>query len=437
MTILVRRTALVVLSLVATTRLARATDPQSLPGQPPGPDLPAPHPLDLAALAFVAATNRLRASSLPGSPLAVELTASRAAFETAWLDSGRTARRSANQGVLGRALAQTIRSYRFQEDGNPERPNALRWADEMIGHFREEGDRRTLTDAMLEKAAIFLELSQLNHTDPSRFERISREGDRLLQDCFALAEDGQKVEVLRFWSRFYYNLSRPASGRLSERWNDNYLALADQKIDLALAIEPRMLRNLNQKARVTQRRARNSLDAPTQVWADRLWDVYHRFLPAWRAADPTFTRPDDRISPMNVLAMLALDAVTYQLAVLDDVGRSAEAQRLLVVVDDVALPVQLEAWALVRNTNLSRSYGFDTIYDLARLRALRAVLTGLLASGRQNEDLDSAAAALAEAREAATVRQLDAAKQNLAGDPVFTWLPEHARGRMLRILNGQ
>ncbi len=392
--------------------------------------------VEVAARALIAAANHIRPASVPGAPLPVDFIVARGNFEASWLNAGLEVRRSTDQSLLGRALAETIRSYRLQEDANPERPNAMRWADEMIAYFREAADRRALADAMLEKAAIFLELSQLNHADPAYFRRISRDGDRLLQDCYALAEDGQKVEVLRFWSRFYYNLARPASGRLSERWDDGFLALADQKIDGALVIQPEALRNLNQKARVTQRRARNTLDAPYQDWANRLWDIHRRFLAAWRVAEGAVTRPENRISPLNVLAVLTLDVVVYQLAVLDDAGRRTEAGRLTAEIDNVALPLQLEAWALVRNTNLSRSYEFDTTYDLARLHAIRAVLSGLANTGRQNEELDAAARALADAREVATVRQLDATNESLANDPVFTWLPEYARQRMKRILNG-
>lgn len=400
-------------------------------------DISTTNSLEAAAVDWLDVADRLRGSTLPGAPLALQLINARARFETHWLDAGLATRRAADQTALRRALAQTIRSYRFQEDGNPERPNALKWADEMVSHFREAGDSHALTEALLEKAAIYLELSQLNHTDTARFALISRDGDRLLQDCYSIAGAEQRPEVLRIWSRFYYNLARPSSGRLSERWDDRFLALADEKIDGALALQPDALRNLNQKARVTQRRARNTLDAPRQDWADRLWDIFRRFSTAWRATEALLNRPEDRISPMNVLAILALDAVAYQLAVLDGRGRMAEAGRLLHTIDEVALPVQRQAWAMVRNTNLARAYGFDTVYDLARLHALRAVLVGLLGTGRQNEDIDAAAKMLAEAREAATVRQLDASRESLNGDVVFIWLPDYARVRLQNILDGR
>src|SRR6185437_7370941 len=138
-------------------------------------------------------------SLIPGVPLPVELTSARAGFETAWLNSGMPERLAAEQAELARALAMTVRSYRFQEDGNPERPGSLRWSDEMIGFAREAGDQHALVEAMLEKGAIFLELSQLNQLDPARVEQISRDGDRLLQNCFSIAQEDQRTEVLRYW----------------------------------------------------------------------------------------------------------------------------------------------------------------------------------------------------------------------------------------------
>jgi hypothetical protein len=289
---------------------------------------------------------------------------------------------------------------------------------------------------MLEKAAIFLQVSQLNHTDRNRFDQLSRDGDKLLQDCMGVADDDQRVDVLRYWSRFYYNLARPTTGRLSDRWDDRFLQLADQRIDEALVLQPDALKNLNQKARVTQRRARATLSAPSEYWASQLWSVQQRFAAAWSKVDGSINRGEDRLSPLNVLAMVTLDAVAYSIVVSDDSGKSRLAPDWLKAIDGTGLPAQLNAWGLVRNTELSRSYGFDTVYDLARLYALRGIVTGLLNTGRQNEDIDLAAQYLREARTVATVLQLDSAKDSLSGDPVFQGLPDFARAKFDRALSG-
>jgi hypothetical protein len=135
--------------------------------------------------------------------------------------------------------------------------------------------------------------------------------------------------------------------------------------------------------------------------------------------------------------MVTLDAVMYTLAVSDLNGKRTAAPQLLKILDDTGLKAQLNAWALVRNTELARPYGFDTAYDLARIYALRGVINEIRGSGRQNEDIDAAALYLKEARQLATVLQVDAAKASVAGDPVFAGLPDHARQRLVRVLSGE
>ena len=387
---------------------------------------------------WLAVSDRMRSSGalLPGRPMPDALTAARAAFETSWRNAGLADRQAVPHAPLGRALAALVRSYRFQEYGNPDPKLALYWADEMIKFYEQVAIRRELAEAMLEKAAIYLQVSQLNHTDRNRFNQLSLEGDKLLQDCMAVAEDDQRVEILRYWSRFYYNLARPPSGRLSDPWDDRFLQLADQRIDGALKREPDSLKNLNQKARVTQRRARATLDAPSAFWAIQLSDVQNRLAEAWRKADSSINRPEDRLSPLNVLAMTTLDAVMYSILVSDDASKTRLGPGWLKTIDEVGLPAQLNAWAIVRNTELARSYGFDTVYDLSRLYALRAILSGLVNPGRQNEDIEKVISFLHDARELATVPQLDAAKQSLAGDTVFVGLPDFARADLKRVLEG-
>ena len=392
-----------------------------------------------AAEHWIAAANRARASGalIAGQPLPTALTVARAEFERTWVEAGLSARTEVGLPLLQNALSLVIRSYRLQEYGSPQQANAIRWADEMIAFFRETASRRELAEAMLEKAATYLEISQIHHTDRVRFEQIARDGAKILQDVFAVAEEDQKTEVLRFWSRFYYNLARPPSGRLSDRWNDEFLALAEVRIDGALAREPDQLRNLNQKARVVQRRARNTLDAPSQRWSLALWAAHDQLRLEWLRNETVLQRPEQRISPLNVLATITLDSVAYELAVSDTDTQRKEARRLLDTLDEVGLSAQREAWAMVKNTDLARSYGFDTAYDLARLYSLRAVLTGILRDGRQNEDFDAASEMLTAAREVATVPQLDAARASLQEDPVFVWLPDHARERFARVLAGE
>jgi hypothetical protein len=391
-----------------------------------------------AAEQWVATADAYRSSGalLLGQPLPNELLTARQRFEGAWLNAGLKERRNIGAKNLLRPLSLTVRSYRFQDYGSILQPNALRWADEMVAFYREMGDRRYLAEALLEKADTYLELSQVNHTDRVVFERIARDGDKLLQDCFDIAEPDQRPEVLRVWSRFYYNMARPASGRLSDPWNEQMLALADQRIDQALGLEPMVLKNLNQKARVVQRRALATLVAPRLEWSDKLWDIHGRFQAAWAAQSARLTRAQERISPLNVLADLTLTAVTYSLAISDADKRRSDAPLLLSTLDSVGVASQREAWGLVRNTDLARSYGFDTAYDLGRLFSLRAVLTGIMQTGRQYEDIDAAAEMLSVAREAATVPQLDAALKNIESSPEFVWLPEHARQRLLATLRG-
>ncbi|TXM96775.1 hypothetical protein FV242_33115 [Methylobacterium sp. WL64] len=161
-----------------------------------------------AAKRWLEVAERIQSSGalLSRGTLPPDLTTARTAFEQAWYNTGLQDRRETGHQTLGKAFSMLIRSYRLQERGNPDPSIAYAWADEMINFFRQTASRRELADAMLEKGAIYLEVSQLNHTDRVRFDRISSDGDQLLQDCMSIAEEDQKNEVLRYWSRFYYNV---------------------------------------------------------------------------------------------------------------------------------------------------------------------------------------------------------------------------------------
>jgi hypothetical protein len=157
---------------------------------------------------WIEVAERIRSSGglTAGGALPVELTTARATFEQAWFNAGLQERREAGYQKLGKAFSLLIRSYRFQEKGNPDQRVAQTWSDEMINFYRQVASRRELAEAMLEKGAIYLEMSQLYQTDRSQFERISRDGDRLLQDCMSIADNDQKGEVLRYWSRWWFRI---------------------------------------------------------------------------------------------------------------------------------------------------------------------------------------------------------------------------------------
>jgi hypothetical protein len=124
-----------------------------------------------------------------------------------------------DQQQLYTSLSATIRTYRLQEEDSPRMANSIRWANDTISYFEQNLDSPHVVESSFQLAAIFLAAAQLNHTDISEFRRIAADGDRAMAHIISNVGEKQKAHAYRLWGRFYYNLARPKSGRLSEDWD--------------------------------------------------------------------------------------------------------------------------------------------------------------------------------------------------------------------------
>ncbi|KLU23121.1 hypothetical protein EOS_27265 [Caballeronia mineralivorans PML1(12)] len=101
----------------------------------------------------------------PGTTPATSLVEARNQFESAWKHSSLADRKKQNSEKISKSLSYINRMYRVNEDDSSTKPNAMFWADEAIHYFLEIQNRKLLTEALLDKAAIFLEIAQLGNND--------------------------------------------------------------------------------------------------------------------------------------------------------------------------------------------------------------------------------------------------------------------------------
>ncbi len=377
---------------------------------------------------------RSRGTLVAGSPLPTSLVSSRLTFETAWRNSGLKDRMAVSLDDVHTALSYTIRLYRLQEQNEPVKTNSLHWADEAIRHFEERQDKMQLVEALLDKAAIMLDLSQLRHTDQETFESISKTGDALMARAIAIAPAEKKAEVYRVSSRFYYNLARPRSFRLSDVWDNNYLLLAYERATGACEVAPSDIKNANQLLRTAIRVAQNPPQDSEPEWGKKLRAAQLAMKAAWQINDSKTA--GERLSPLSVLGTGTHEAVVREWLDLPATQRPAAAVRLLNELGDEALPRLREAEALLKNGELRIAYGFDIYYDIARAYAQRVVMMRRSNRSQAAKEFDQVEINLARARENATAPQLDAASKGVERDPSFSALSSAELTRLKAVLRG-
>ncbi len=369
-----------------------------------------------------------------GSPLPTSLGSSRVAFESAWRNSGLKDRMAISSEEAKKALSYMVRLYRLQEQNEPVKTNSLHWADEAIRHFEERQDKTFLVDALLDKAAIMLDLSQMRHTDKVTFEGISKTGDALMTRAQAIASADKKAEVYRVSSRFYYNLARPRSFRLSDAWDNNYLLLAHERAAGAYEAAPNDIKNANQLLRSAIKTSKNPPQDTDPEWGRKLRKAQLAMREAWQRNESSAS--ENRLSPLSVLGTGTLEAVVREWTDLPAAQRSSAAARLLEELGNEALPRLREAEALLKNGELRIAYGFDVYYDIARTYAQRAVMMRRSNRGQAAKEFDQAEINFARARENATAVQLDAASKDVEMDLSFSALSNSEQSRLKTVLRG-
>jgi hypothetical protein len=368
-------------------------------------------------------------------PLPTELSARRSSFEAWWTSASLETKRRLSPAVVQEALSLTARLYRMQELQSETKPAALFWADEAIRYFEQISARHELVEALLDKAAIHLELSQIEHTDPDLFRQVAQDGDSVMARAASVADDGQLPGAYRMWSRFFQNLARPRSGKLSDAWDNTYLQAAYAKVRRATELDPQDLKNVTQLARVAQRLAANPPQTLDPQWTRTLREIQGRLADGLRGRERQLTTPAERIPPLNVLGVLTLDVARreWQEAAAD---ARLLADRLLGELEDPGLAALGEALTLLAHTEWRKEYDFDFHYDIARIYSLRALIRMRFSRTRAEAEFAEAISHMARARDGATTRQLDAAIEALASDPTFSLLSKAWRARLMKLLRG-
>lgn len=360
------------------------------------------------------------------------LISARARFELCWTDAGLATRQSWDRTLVYEALALSAQTHRLEEQQSETKPTAMHWADEAIRYYEELGDRKYLVDALLDMAAILLEISQVEHTDPVSWQEMARRGDTVLARAAGIASDAQKADTYRIWSRFYYNLARPTD--LSKNWDNNYLLPAYDKALEAFRLAPSTLPNATQLARAAQKAAANPPQDTDPAWTEKLRDAKIKLTLLWKDNGTQLTTPTSRIPPLNTLSVIIMDSVRRDW---ESLGAKERQTRWSALNDELenAVTAEREAIALIRHTEWEEEYDFDRFYDLARLQCVQTQL--LLGMDERNAHARflEAKTNMEHAKAAATAMQLASAQRSVDTDPNMASLPPNYRQELHRALS--
>lgn len=369
------------------------------------------------------------------SPLPTQLVNSRNDFERSWKNSSLNERKKLDSELAFQGLSYASRLYRVEESDSSIKPNTIFWADESIRFFEEIQDSVHLTEALLDKAAIYLEISQLGHNDKQQFEEMAREGDSIMSRAYQTANEKQQATVLRISSRFYYNLARPASFRLSDKWDNNYLLLAYKKALEAFEIEPGESKNANQLARVTIKASKNPPQSTDPVWVKKLRDSKENLKKAWKDSKSSRTGLLEQLSPLNVLGVITLETVSREWQELDAEARKNNFKKYRVELDIDAIAPLRQAVALLNNSQLRKAYGFDIYYDIARAQSVKTDVVRQDSETQSADIFSEVKDNLDNAKENAKTSQLEASVQDIDREITFSFLMPNEKEELRQVLS--
>jgi hypothetical protein len=253
--------------------------------------------------------------------------------------------------------------------------------------------------------------------------------------AYTVCSADQKPEALRIWSRFYYNLARPQSGDLSETWDNNYLFLSYEKMQKAFELSPD-LNNTTQWARVVQRTGTNPPQDKDTDWTRKLRLAQKDLYREWQAQKDKVLAPADRIPPLDILAVITMDAVKREWMESSSNVRPEAAGRLLEELDEVAVPAAREAIGLLQTTPLAKEYNFDLNYDLGRIHATRYMILKAVIPEKAPDAVQAIITNMTAAWKGAKTNQAQAALHALDSDSVLTSLPKAIKAQLTKIFQG-
>ncbi|MGE0666825.1 MAG: hypothetical protein AB7O49_09745 [Sphingomonadales bacterium] len=372
---------------------------------------------------------------VPGAALPSSLAKARNDFEGTWREASLPERRKLDPKQAYMALSAVNGLHRIEENDSSRQTDSTYWADESINYFRELQNPRLLTEALLDKAAIYLDIGQLGNDDRAQFERAAKEGDALMVAAYQTADKDQKPTVLRITSRFYYNLARPQSFRLSDNWDNNYLALAYDKALAASDLEPANIKNANQLARSTIKLSKNPPQDSDPAWTSKLRNSQQRLKAAWTANREDIVEAHPRLSALNVLGVVTMETIAREWHELGPQARRTSQARYLGELEVDSLAPLREAVALLQTSELRKSYGFDLYYDIARGHAVKIGLLRISTTSAAAADFENLKRNLLAARENAKTSQLESAIKDIGQELTFGLLTVSQRSQLVQLLS--
>lgn len=362
-------------------------------------------------------------------PIPAEVSVARASFETWWQDTTLAEKREVEPNILFEALSFNSRIYRISEKQSEAKPSATLWADRAIEFFEQTQNTYYLVESLTDKSAIYLELSQIEHTDPESFLEIAQDGDAVISRAFSLADTDQRSTILRIWSRFYYNLARPKEGELHQNWSNDYLLPAYSKMLEAYELDPDEAKNASQLARVTHRAAANPPHNLDPIWTERLRYSQDKLLKAWRDQEQSMTTAEQRIPKINVLATMTMDVVGREWGQSEQDSQAA-ASEFVSELENVALPLQREVIATIGQTEWEEDYDFDIHYDIGRIRSLMVQILLTFDEPKAEVVFGEALQNMEAAAAKASSIQRSSAYASVLSDPNMANLPETYRDQI-------
>lgn len=356
-------------------------------------------------------------------------------FESTWKLASLVERKKQNAEELSKAFSYLNRLYRAVENDSSSQPNANFWADEAIQYFQEIQNRKLLTEALMDKAAIYLDIGQLGNNDKQQFESMARDGDAVMTKAYQIADESQRPSVLRLSSRFYYCLARPKSFILSDSWDNNYLLLAYQKAKAAYELAPADIMNANQLLRSVIRVSKNPPQDSDDNWTLKLRDSQQKLKAAWSSNQSSLVGLNERLSPLNVLGVATFETVAREWKALTFTERNSKAQDYIAEIDSDSISPLREAVALLQNAELRKSYGFDLYFDVARAEALKTVILKNISVSQAAVEFEEVRNNLLTAKENAKTSQLEAAINSIRNEITFTLLAPQEKSILINTLS--
>jgi hypothetical protein len=231
-------------------------------------------------------------------------------------------------------------------------------------------------------------------------------------------------------------LARPRSFRLSEDWDNNYLQLAYQKIQEAYALAPNDIKNINQFTRATMRYAKNPPQDKNPEWTTKIRGARDKLQSAFISNSNNLTTLEQRLSPLNVIGTATLEYAARTWGESKIKNNKELGSTLIQDIDSVGLPRLREAVALLQNSELRKSYGFDLYFDIARMLAIKSsILKSIGKPSESEEAFIELRKNLAQAKENAKTSQIESAIKNINGEITFMLLTEKQRTQLRKSMS--